>query len=82
MAIKSPSELAAFYEAGNIFARYYSLEDLPDEEYLIDKELTSLEVEGRGYYRRRKERIRTAISFILLTIGLLFQIAGLHNVTI
>lgn len=48
-------------------------------EVFFGRKLTSLEVEGRGYYqRRRKERIRTAISFILLTIGLLLQIAGLY----
>ncbi len=32
---KSASELSSFYEAGNVFAKYYEITDLPEEEELI-----------------------------------------------
>jgi len=48
-------------------------------EVFFGRRLTSLEIEGRGYTQRRKaKQIRTAISFLFLTIGLLLQIVGLY----
>jgi len=44
---------------------------------------TQLEIEGRTFRQELKsKRIKMGTSWLLLTIGLLLQIAGLYNVTI